>query len=133
MQLRRRASPTMGLGVFAFREPQKPVPSNAVTPNYTPQMAACDKKIAAIFGGQGAIAAANAFEPPGLASKYPGYRGDVVGANGQIFPGHLTFSAHIYGSGDATRATDLYVPAGGQRTSGPSPTDAVVTFYFSHL
>lgn len=28
---------------------------------------------------------------------------------------------------------DLYVPAGGRRTSGPSPTDAVVTLYYSQL
>ena len=113
--------------------PQKPIPSNAVTPNYTPEMAACDRNIAAIFGGSGAVAAANGFEPPGLSSKYPGYRGDVVGANGQIYPGHLTYSAHIYGNTEGTGSGDLYVPAGGRRTSGPSPTDAVVTFYYSQL
>ncbi len=113
-----------------IHKPQKPVPNNAVTPNYTPEMAACDKKLAAIFGG---IAAGNGFEPPGLASKYPGYRGDVVGANGQTYPGHLTYSAHIYGSPDGTGTTDLYVPMGGRRTSGPSPNDAVVTFFYSHL
>jgi len=31
---------------FLWLLPQKPIPSNAVTPNYTPGMAACDRKIA---------------------------------------------------------------------------------------
>ena len=127
------AKTTTASASFLCLIPQKPVPSNAVTPNYTEAMGACDRKIAGIFGGLGAVAAANGFEPSGLSSRYPGYRGDVVGANGQIYPGHLTNTAHIYGNGSGTASGNLYVPAGGRRTSGPSPTDAVVTFYYSQL
>jgi hypothetical protein len=97
-------------------------------------MAASDLKLAAIFGGTGAVAAANGFEPTKLSSQYPLYRGDVMGDDGRVRRGHLSFAMHLYGSDDGTSETALYVPAGfTAHSSGPSPTDAVVTFYYPRL
>jgi hypothetical protein len=49
----------------------KAIPKNATTPSYTPQMANCDRMLASIFGGPAAVAAANGFEPAGLAKISP--------------------------------------------------------------
>jgi hypothetical protein len=112
----------------------KHIPSNAITPNYTDAMMASDSALAAIFGGPGAVAAANGFEPAGLGSQYPVYRGDLIGDDGKILRGHLSFAMHLYGSEDATRETEVYVPAGfASHSREPSPTDAVITFYYPRL
>jgi hypothetical protein len=118
----------------AGAEPAKRIPPNALTPTYTQAMVDSDLKLAAIFGGPGAVAAANSFEPVGLASQYPLYRGDILGDDGQTHRGHLSYAMHLYGSVDGTVDTDVYVPNGfTSHSSGPTPTDAAVTFYYPRL
>src|SRR6185436_9497903 len=101
---------------------------------YTAEMAASDKALAAIFGGPNAVAGANGFEPAGLAASYPFYRGDIIGDDGLERRGHLSYAMHLYGSADGTHSCPLYVPAGFTLHSEmPSPTDAVMTFYYPRL
>ena len=120
---------TSALGATA-----KHVPSNAIKATYTRAMAASDLQLAGIFGGPSAIAAANGFEPAGLGHQYPLYRGDLIGDDGRILRGHLSFAMHLYGSVDGTGDTEIYVPPGfTTHTDKPTPTDAVVTFYYPRL
>lgn len=115
-------------------ESAKHIPSNAIKPTYTEAMSVSDSELAAIFGGPGAIAAANGFEPAGLANQYPLYRGDLIDDDGKILRGHLSFAMHLYGSKDGTGETEVYVPLGFTAHSNePSPADAVVTFYYPRL
>jgi hypothetical protein len=119
---------------LAGAEMAKRVPSNAVSPIYTQAMVDSDLRLAGIFGGPGAIAVANGFEPVGLASQYPLYRGDIIGEDGQKRRGHLSYAMHLYGSTDGTGATDIYIPSGfTSHSSTPTPTDAAVTFYYPQL
>jgi len=112
----------------------KRIPRNATATGYTEDMAASDAALAAIFGGPGAVAAANGFEPRHLGRQYPLYRGDLVSDDGRILRGHLSFAMHLYGSEDGTDDTYLYVPAGfASHSTTPTPTDAVVTFYYPKL
>jgi len=112
----------------------KALPANAITLLYTAEMAASDLLLAQIFGGPSAVAGANGFEPAGLAATYPLYRGDVIGEDGVERRGHLSFAMHLYGSADGTGESPLYVPAGfTSHSAQPSPTDAVVTFYYPKL
>ncbi len=112
----------------------KHIPSNATRVTYTTGMAASDFTLAAIFGGPGCVAAANGFEPPRLGSAYPLYRGDLIGDDGRLRRGHLSYAMHLYGSADGTAASDLYVPAGFTSHSLiPTPTDAAVVFYYPRL
>lgn len=112
----------------------KHIPSNATRAAYTMQMAASDLTLATIFGGSGAVAAANGFEPPQLGSQYPLYRGDIIGDDGRLRRGHLSFAMHLYGNVEGTGELALYVPAGFTSHSEiPTPTDAAVTFYYPRL
>lgn len=112
----------------------KHIPSNATKPGYTAQMAADDLTLAAIFGGPGAVAAANSFEPTQLGNQYPLYRGDLIGDDGVLRRGHLSFAMHLYGNADGTGESPLYVPAGfTSHSSVPTPTDAAVMFYYPRL
>ena len=112
----------------------KALPNNAVVRQYTAEMAASDKTLARVFGGPNAVAGANGFEPAGLAAAYPFYRGDIIGNDGMERRGHLSYAMHLYGSADGTGDSSLYVPAGFALHSGqPSPTDAVMTFYYPRL
>ena len=112
----------------------KSIPSNAIVRQYTTTMADSDKTLAHIFGGPEAVAGANGFEPAGLASTYPLYRGDIIGDDGVERKGHLSYAMHLYGNADGTSACPLYVPAGFTQHSGaPSPIDAVMTFYYPRL
>ncbi len=112
----------------------KSVPSNALVRQYTNAMADSDKTLAHIFGGPDAVAGANGFEPAGLAASYPLYRGDIIGDDGVERRGHLSYAMHLYGNADGTRSCPLYVPAGfTQHSDQPSPTDAVMTFYYPRL
>lgn len=112
----------------------KKMPRNALISAYTNEMAATDRLLAKIFGGAGAVAAANSFEPAGLSNQYPLYRGDIVGDNGRILTGHLSHAMHLYGSFDGMGETSVYVPNGFASHSGtPTPTDAAVTFYYPRL
>jgi hypothetical protein len=112
----------------------KRMPTNALTPTYTPAMAASDLTLAAIFGGPAAVAAAHGFEPVGLPSQYPLYRGDLIFDNGKIGRGHLSYALHLYGNANGTGDTELYVPSGfTSHSSTPTPTDAAVTFYYPRL
>jgi hypothetical protein len=112
----------------------KSVPSNAIVRQYTTAMADSDKTLAHIFGGPDAVAGGNGFEPAGLAAAYPLYRGDTIGDDGVERRGHLSHAIHLYGNPDGTRSCPLYVPAGfTQHSDSPSPTDAVMTFYYPRL
>jgi len=112
----------------------KALPNNALIREYTTEMAASDKTLAQIFGGPNALAAGNGFEPAGLAAAYPLYRGDLMGDDGKVRRGHLSFAMHLYANYDGTRESPLYVPAGFiSHSDAPSPTDAVVTFYYPRL
>jgi len=114
--------------------PSKRIPTNAIKPTYTEQMAASDLTLATIFGGSGAKAAANGFEPVGLGRQYPLYRGDLIGEDGEILRGHLSFAMHLYGSPDGTGEMGLFVPLGFiSHSLEPTPTDAAVTFYYPRL
>jgi hypothetical protein len=114
--------------------PAKRIPTNAARPLYTEAMAASDSKLANVFGGPGAVAAANGFEPPSLGSAYPLYRGDLIDYEGKIRRGHLSYAMHLYGSADGTGEVDLYVPVGFiSHSRAPTPTDAAVTFYYPRL
>lgn len=112
----------------------KPIPNNAITPQYTSSMANSDRKLAAIFGSASAVAAANSYEPPALASQYPLYRGDLIASDGRLVRGHLSYAMHLYGNAEGTGDSALYVPAGFTSHSlQPGPTDAAVTFYYPRL
>jgi hypothetical protein len=112
----------------------KALPSNALVRRYTLEMAASDKLLAQLFGGPSAVAGANGFEPAGLAGAYPLYRGDIVGDDGLVRRGHLSYAMHLYGSADGAGDSPLYVPAGfTSHSAQPSPTDGVVTFYYPRL
>lgn len=112
----------------------KRIPPGAARPVYTEAMAASDSKLATVFGGPGAVAAANGFEPPSLGSAYPLYRGDLIAFEGKILRGHLSYAMHLYGSQDGTGEVELYVPVGFISYSRtPTPTDAAVTFYYPRL
>ena len=124
---------------------------------YSQQMENCDAKIALTLGGKNAIAAANGFEPEGIAltKAFGFYRGDTrnVWRNGTVVigQGHLSrHIMHLYGSTDGTRfgvdgktSTDIVIPNGFEMISSnnlggsknaltkiPTPTQAVVTFYY---
>ena len=112
----------------------KVLPNNAMVREYTADMGASDKMLAQLFGGPSAVAGANGFEPAGLAGQYPIYRGDIVGDDGLVRRGHLSYAMHLYGSADGRGDSSLYVPAGFTSHSAlPSPTDGVVTFYYPRL
>jgi len=110
------------------------LPSNALVQEYTTEMASSDQVLAQIFGGPSAVAAANGFEPAGLALSYPLYRGDIIGDDGILRAGHLSHAMHLYGSPDGRGDSPLYVPAGfTSHSSEPTPTDAAVLFYYPKL
>jgi len=112
----------------------KRVPTNAVKPTYTEEMADSDLTLANIFGGEGATAAANGFEPASLGNQYPLYRGDFVGDDGLVRRGHLSYAMHLYGSADGTGENGVYVPAGfTSHSAEPTPIDAAVSFYYPQL
>jgi hypothetical protein len=119
---------------FAHALVSKHIPSNATRASYTTEMAASDLTLAAIFGGAGAVAAANGFEPSQLGSRYPLYRGDLIGDDGRLRRGHLSLAMHLYGNEEGTGALALYVPAGFiSHSELPTPTDAAITFYYPRL
>src|SRR6185503_9448701 len=110
------------------------LPSNAVVQEYTTEMSASDQVLAQMFGGPGAVAAGNGFEPAGLALSYPLYRGDIIGDDGILRAGHLSHAMHLYGSPDGRGDSPLYVPPGFiSHSSEPTPTDAAVLFYYPKL
>ena len=130
---------TSGRSSFCLKQPitgpiAKLVPDNALNPKYTPGMATSDKILAQIFGGPGAVAAGNGFEPVRLGSSYPLYRGDVIGSDGVLRQGHLSRAIHLYGNADGTADSPIYVPAGFTwHSDKPSSSDAVVLFYYPQL
>ena len=112
----------------------KKIPANALVHEYTSDMADSDKMLAKIFGGPNAVAAGNGFEPSELAASYPLYRGDIVGDDGEIRCGHLSYAVHLYGNSSGTGDSPLYIPTGFTlHSTEPSPTDAALTFYYPKL
>ncbi|MCA1608421.1 MAG: hypothetical protein LC730_03040, partial [Acidobacteria bacterium] len=106
------ARPTSKVLPATGAEIVKRLPKNALIRAYTPAMAASDLMLAAIFGGPGAVAAAHSFEPRGLGKQYPLYRGDLMGDDGKLRRGHLSYAMHLYGSANGTSDTEIYVPSG---------------------
>lgn len=105
-------------------------------PSYTTAMQECDKKLAELFSDSGASASAHGHVPKENAVE-GGYRGDYRDLmTGRIIAGHLSsYAMHLHGSRDGTKDTGIYVPLGYERPEKaarqtPTPTDAVVTFYY---
>ena len=110
----------------------KAIPANALIREYTSEMAASDQLLAGIFGGPRRCGRSKWIAPTG--TQYPLYRGDFIGDDGKIRSGHLSHAMHLYGSADGRGDSPLYVPAGfTAHSSGPSPTDAAVLFYYPKL
>ena len=89
-------------------------------PEYDEKRRKCDEKLASIFGGPGAVAAGNEFEPNG------NYRGTLNG-----IPGHLTDRMHIYGSVDGTQDTTVFVPANYDQVTVLGPGS--IAFHYQQL
>ena len=114
--------------------PTKTVPANATRQFYTMAMRESDSYLAQVFGGPGAVAAANGFEPSGLGGQYPLYRSDLRDPDSRIRRGHLSYAMHLYGSSDGTGLSALYVPPGfASHSRTATPTDAAITFYYPRL
>lgn len=101
-------------------------------PEYDEARAKNDLHLAALFGGEGAVAAGNGFEPLGQWS--PGqrlYRGDPGGH------GHLDRVMHVYGSNDGNSPAALYIPPGfkylGPMTSENGRENGGHTFHYRTL
>jgi hypothetical protein len=77
---------------------------------YCDAHAASDRALAKIFGGDGAVAAANGWEPDGMSGSKGIHR--YRGAFGDGPPGHLEDRMHLYGSQDGTGVTEIYLPPG---------------------
>lgn len=143
MQLRLRPSPTICLTVFALREPQNPAslaPNNHASDRRLTD-AECDKRLAEIFGGSGAVVGSTrdpltvGSNPNALAyAQRYGLPADRIGERA---PGHGPAPynnpnpnspdqggiIHIYGNAQGTASnTALYAPGGG--TVGPIFTTA---------
>lgn len=82
-----------------------------VIPPYTAEMAACDKKLAEILGGKGAVAAGNSFEPIGMPGKSGQYRGSMSEGDKDA---HLQLRMHLYGSADGLKIAEVYSPEGAE-------------------
>jgi hypothetical protein len=109
----------------------KQIPLGAITPVYTLEMRDVDLRLARMFGGEGALAAGSGFDLLGLGESYALYRGDLIGDNGMLCAGHLSWAIHLYGSEDGRVDTSVYVPAGFKRSSKePGPVDGAVIFYY---
>lgn len=102
-----------------------------VIPPYTAEMQACDKKIAEIFGGKGAVAAANGFEPEGMTGKSLQFRGNLGDPKDDS---HLDRRLHLYGNKEGTKFTDLYIPGGAVYIGKNTATDEdSFLFYYKKL
>lgn len=101
-----------------------------VIPPYTAEMQACDKKLAEIFGGAGAVAAGTGFEPKG--GKVPAYDGKFRGKG--FGDEHLYSRMHLYGSNDKTKVTDIYIPCGAEYMGkNPYSDEDSFMFYYKEL
>lgn len=105
-------------------------------PPYNEARKASDLRIAEIFGGEGAVAAANGYEPMGL----PGYKSELHRWRGALPggpPGHLETHMHLYGSSDGKGVTPIYLPEGfvylGAMTTAAGKAEGGHSFYFRKL
>ena len=105
---------------------------------YTAAMERCDDFLAKLFGDGNAYMAANGidFTKVTIATgKRPQYRGDYT-VNGKVYQGHLGgYAAHLYGSRDGKRDTNVYVPLKGVRRNLGSDPDGnpIDLFYYKEL
>lgn len=95
------ASTTALHGLLPQNPAPVPTPESKIPPK--PPNPDCDKKLAALFGGPGAVAAGSGYEPPGM-------QGPQGGPN---FRPHVYRTLHIYGNENGTGVTGVYAPAGG--------------------
>jgi RHS repeat-associated protein len=92
---------------------------NLVGPNVDYQGTECDRKVASLFGGEGAVAAASGFDPP---------RPDR-GTNNP----HLIDKAHLYGSADGRQNTSIYIAEGFKPLGLLNAQDSIYGFYYATL
>ena len=108
-----------------------------VVPEYGEAATLCDRKLARLFGGQGAVFAGNGFEPQGM----PGYRTSSDRYRGADFPGtvpeHLSITGHLYGSSDGKMVTGVYIPSGytylGAMATSRGKAEDGHSFYYKQL
>ena len=117
-------------GFFENDDPQQT--GHAPTP--------CDQKVAATFGGTGAVGR-TAYDYNGIYRGYdPAAEARLKGSS-RIEMGnplydseHLYWFPHLSGNQAGTENTDVYVPGNYQgQPTGPTRGDAVVTFYYPQL
>jgi hypothetical protein len=97
---------TPNTGSYPGFDPGGPGPGTETpqNPQKTPEQQRCDDKLANIFGGADAVAAGNGFEPKG--GKDPAYDGTYRGYGQDISDRAM----HLYGNGDKTATTGVYLP-----------------------
>lgn len=94
-------------------------------PPYSEEMQACDKKLAVIFGGKGAVAKASGYDIGGQ------YRGKM---NEGDTDAHLHLRMHIYGSEDGLQFTEVYLPEGAEYIGkNPYSDEDSYMFYYKKL
>lgn len=79
----------------------------------------CDKKLAGIFGGPGAVAAGSGYEPSGVSPRSNRPDG---------WSPHVYRTTHLYANANGTRpasAVGIYAPAGGGRPFNRGTRDSV--------
>ncbi len=92
---------------------------------YSEEMQACDKKLAVIFGGKGAVAKASGYDIGGK------YRGKM---NEGDTDAHLHLRMHLYGSEDGLQFTEVYLPEGAEYIGkNPYSDEDSFMFYYKKL
>jgi YD repeat-containing protein len=104
-------------------------------PVYTKQMQDCDSLLARLFGGKGAVAAGNDFEPEGMGGPGQKYRGPTEKAPTE---GEFTNMMHLYGSSNGKEYTNVYVPPNPSATYAnprayPGDVGGSYVFYYKSL
>jgi len=98
---------------------------------------ACDKHLAALFGGAGAVAAGSGYEPQGFQGSHLFSNGADRSIAGGPLPnqwGHLFgYAMHLYAAPVGRGRTGLHVPPGFTKYTKPSGGDAVALFYYPAL
>lgn len=94
-------------------------------PPYTAEMQACDKKLAEILGGKGAVAKGNGSDIGGQ------YRGSMGAGDTDA---HLHLRMHLYESEDGLKVTEVYLPEGaGYIGKNPYSDEDSYMFYYKKL
>ena len=96
----------------------------------------CDRHLAALFGDDGAIAAASGYEPSGFPPSHAVLNG-LDRSTGGMMPnqwGHLFgYAMHLYAAPLGLGRSTVYVPPGFTKKTPPNGNDAVSLFYYPEL